>query len=180
MRMKPELITTGQPFEGLFPIDAGILNAVAEDMERHGYDEAQPIVLWHERNVVLDGHTRVQAAISAGISDIPVVEKSFTTEDTAVEYAIHCQRDRRNLSDADLARWIDEVDRRKKAGRPKAEEEKLTPDGVNLEDHHARASSAETAAIVGTSARKVERIRTVNDRATPEVKAADARAPVCA
>ena len=56
-----------------------------------------------------NGHTRLQAAIAAGIDDVPVVLRAFFDEDTAVEYAIHCQRDRRNLSDADMYRWIAEA-----------------------------------------------------------------------
>ena len=56
-----------------------------------------------------------------------------------------------------------EVDKRKtKAQAGKAGRDKqlgLTPDGVSPDDHHVRASSAATAAVVGTSARKVEQER---------------------
>lgn len=177
--MNPNRIKTGEPFESLFPVDAHTLDAIAKDMELHGYDDAHPIVLWDEKGVVVDGHTRLQAAIAAGIDDVPVVFRAFWDEDTAVEYAIHCQRDRRNLSDADILRWIAEVDKRKtksEAGKAGGRgNEKLTQDCVSFKvkgDHHARASSAATAAVVGTSARKVEQARTVLDKATDEVKEA--------
>lgn len=175
--MNPKKIKTGEPFESLFPVDAHTLDAIAKDMELHGYDDAHPIVLWDEKGVVVDGHTRLQAAIAAGIDDVPVVLSAFFDEDTAVEYAIHCQRDRRNLSDADMLRWIAEVDKRKTAqeraamaGRPKA--------GENLASSEAkfnrqeRKSAQQTADIVGTSRAKVEKARTVLDKATDEVKQA--------
>jgi len=180
--MNPKKIKTGEPFESLFPVDAHTLDAIAKDMELHGYDDAHPIVLWDEKGVVVDGHTRLQAAIAAGIDDVPVVLRAFWDEDTAVEYAIHCQRDRRNLSDADMYRWIAEVDKRrskqevaqeggKAGGRGRGDS--LTQSCVKQKgDHHARASSAATAAVVGTSARKVEQARTVLDKATDEVKEA--------
>ncbi len=56
-------------------------------------------------------------------------------------------RDRR--SDADLIRWIEEVHKRRKAGRPKNEDRKLAPDGAI-----DRKSAADTAAVVGTSRAK--------------------------
>lgn len=174
--MNPKKIKTGEPFESLFPVDAHTLDAIAKDMELHGYDDAHPIVLWDEKGIVIDGHTRLQAAIAAGIDDVLVIRNSFEDEDAAVEYAIHCQRDRRNLSDADMLRWIKEVDKRKSKSEAGKEggrgNEKLTPDGVSFDDHHKRASSAATAAVVGTSARHVERARTVLDKATDEVKQA--------
>ncbi len=170
--MDPQAIKTGEPFEGLFPVDARTLDAIAKDMEANGYDAAHPVVIWAQKDVVIDGHTRVAAALAAGFDDIPVSYRNFDSEDAAVEYAIHSQRDRRNLSDADLLRWIEEVDKRRKAGRPSGGQNKLTQDCVNKQDHHARASSAETAAVVGTSARKVEQARTVIDKGTDETKEA--------
>jgi len=103
---------------------------------------------------------------------VPSVKRAAVVQRTgapelvaAVEYAIHSQRDRRNLSDADLLRWIEEVDKRRKAGRPEGGEEKL-PSVEGNKKRQERASSAETAAVVGTSARKVEQARTVIDKGT--------------
>jgi ParB-like chromosome segregation protein Spo0J len=173
--MNPKKIKTGEPFESLFPVDAHTLDAIAKDMELHGYDDAHPIVLWDEKGIVIDGHTRLQAAIAAGIDDVLVIRNSFDDEDAAVEYAIHCQRDRRNLSDADMLRWIAEVDKRKTAkdraamGGVAKNTECLAPSGAKQGD---RKSASATAAVVGTSARTVERARTVLDKATDEVKQA--------
>ena len=175
--MHPKKIKTGEPFESLFPVDAHTLDAIAKDMELHGYDDAHPIVLWDEKGIVIDGHTRLQAAIAAGIDDVLVIRNSFEDEDAAVEYAIHCQRDRRNLSDADMLRWIAEVDKRKTAqeraamGTP-AREGNTLPSSEGKVNRHERTSAQHTADIVGTSRAKVEKARTVLDKATDEVKQA--------
>ena len=179
--MNPKKIKTGEPFESLFPVDAHTLEAIAKDMEQHGYDDAHPIVMWDEKGIVIDGYTRLQAAIAAGIDDVLVIRNSFEDEDAAVEYAIHCQRDRRNLSDADMYRWIAEVDKRKskqevaqeggKAGG-RGRGDSLAQDCAKQKEHGAHKSAAATAAVVGTSARKVEQARTVLDKATDEVKQA--------
>ena len=78
-------------------------------------------------------------------------------------YAIHNQRDRRNLEGKDLFRLIAEVDKRKKAGRP---------DNLASSDANYGKSAQETAEIVGTSQAKVERTRTVIDHADEETKQA--------
>jgi ParB family chromosome partitioning protein len=58
--------------------------------------------LWKGKNIVIDGHTRLIAAKNIGMNDIPVALTDFKDEEEALEYAIHNQRDRRNMSDADL------------------------------------------------------------------------------
>ena len=42
--MNPKKIKTGEPFESLFPVDAHTLDAIAKDMELHGYDDAHHCV----------------------------------------------------------------------------------------------------------------------------------------
>ncbi len=73
----------------------------------------------------------------------------------------------RNLSDADLLRWIAEVDKRKsRGGDRKSQEAKSIAQPCAID-----RSSEQTAAVVGTSARKVEQARTVIDQADEETKA---------
>jgi hypothetical protein len=86
-------------------------------------------------------------------------------EDAAIRYAIPDQRDRRNLTNADLMRFIEAVDRRKTAGRP----EKLASTEANFEK-----SAEQTARIVGTSRATVERARAIIDHAEedPAIKEA--------
>jgi ParB family chromosome partitioning protein len=79
-----------------------------------------------------------------------------------VEYAIHLQRDRRNMTDADIARFVMELDRRKAVGRP----EKIPQScGINGK------SAAITAEVIGTSQSKVEKVRDILNHAAEETKA---------
>ena len=83
------------------------------------------------------------------------MEKHFQNDEKALQYAIHNQRNRRNMTEADLLKCIELVDKRREAGRPPKE---LAPNGANL----SQGKSAETTAkIVGASRRKVERARKV-------------------
>ena len=164
--MNPTDLITQEPFKSLFPIKDQTLGAIAATMMQSGYDPAYPIIVWKHKNIVVDGHTRLLAAIAAGIEDVPVVEHDFPSEDVAVRYAIDCQRNRRNITDADIIRLVQELDKRRQAGRPKADDEKLAQPCANSK------SATDTAEAIGISTRKVEQARSVIDKATPEVKAA--------
>ena len=144
-------IRTIEPFKSLFPVREDILARITADMKRFGFDNAHPIILWAGHNfTVVDGHTRLLAAKKLGISTIPVVLREFADESKALEYAIDSQRNRRNLTDAELLRCLSELDKRKKVGRPKN-------GGVDL------GKSAEATAKV---------LRTVADHATMTIKLA--------
>ena len=107
--MKIEDIMVIKPFNSLFDITPEVLDAVTESMKNTGYDHAFPVVLWED--VCIDGHTRIIAAEKLGIKEIPVQHKSFNNEKEALEYSIHNQRDRRNLTDAELLRCIAAIDK---------------------------------------------------------------------
>ena len=114
--MKIENLKMMIPFYGLFPIDQIVVSAIAKDIKKIGYDLSHPVVIWKGENIVIDGNTRVEAAKQAGLETIPVDEKEFKDQDEALEYAIHHQRDRRNLTDADLVLCIRAVDKRRERG----------------------------------------------------------------
>lgn len=69
--MKISLIKTRAPFNELFPINPEVLSAIKAHMETNGYDTSQPIVIWGRERVVVDGHTRLEAAKQAGIKEVP-------------------------------------------------------------------------------------------------------------
>lgn len=152
-------LKTASPFEDLFPVDAEVLKAVLEDMREYGYDPAQPIVLWQEKNIVVDGHTRLLAAREVGINDVPVDQKEFESEDEALAYAIHAQKDRRNMTGPDILRCVQALDRRKPHGGDRKSKKIKTSGEVLIPSR----SSKETAAIIGTSPATVERARTILD-----------------
>lgn len=161
-------IKTAEPFVSLFPIDDGVLGRIIESMKGGYFDEAHPLIVWereidHPRMkyeyILLDGHTRLEAARRVGMVDVPAVKKHFSGEDEAVEYAIRCQRDRRNLTDADLLRWVGEMKRRRRGG-----DQSNPPNGGMV-----AGAMAET---LGVSARTIERTKTVIDHADDQTKAA--------
>ena len=111
--MKIAAIITRSPFNELFSINPAVLENIEQAMTEAGYDHSQPIIVWEGENVVVDGHTRLQAAREVGLEDIPVYLKNFENEDAALIYAIHNQRNRRNLTDAEILRCIEAMDKRK-------------------------------------------------------------------
>lgn len=68
---------------------------------------------------VVDGHTRLAAAALAELETVETYVHYFHDEDAALEYAIRNQRDRRNLTAAEILRCVQVLDRRGTAGRPK-------------------------------------------------------------
>lgn len=167
--MKISEIKTVEPFNRIFPISDKVLASVVMDMRKNGFDPCHPVIVWKGKNTVIDGHTRLEAARLVGLQDIPIIERDFQDEDAAVEYAIRCQRERRNLTDADIARLVEELDLRHQRGgdhtseKAKASCEAIAPAGKSAE---------QTAAIIGTSRAKVEKVRAIQTKAAPEIKAA--------
>lgn len=143
------------PFKGLFPIDPEVKAAITDSMARTGYDQSKPIDVWKEAGIVIDGHTRRESANEAGLDRVVIFEHSFKSEDDALVYAIHNQKNRRNIDRDRLRQCVEVLDRRKPEGRP----EKTTPNGVVSPGR----SSGTTARLLGVSPRTVERIRTIND-----------------
>jgi hypothetical protein len=162
-KMKIADIKTREPFEGLFPIKEEVVQALQKHMGDKGYDESTPIVIWKEEGIVVDGHMRLRAAQKANLQEIPVVKRSFKDEDEALDYALHNQRDRRNLTDAEITQVVERLDERKKSGRPT----KLASTDANF-----GKSSQLTAQKIGTSPRKVEKVRTILDHADEKTKQA--------
>ena len=161
MMAQTDSLRTAAPFKDLFPIREDILNRIMTDMKQHGFDSGHPIVVWSGKKLtVVDGHTRLLAAINLGIEAIPIVFREFADEKAALEYAIGSQRNRRNLTDAALMKCISALDKRKKTGRPK--------NGDVLPGK----SADRTAMLLGTSRIKVEKIRSIIDHAPEEIKEA--------
>ena len=158
-------LRTAEPFSILFPIRPHTLQAVAASMRANGYDDAEPIVTWN--GLVIDGHTRLAAAMEANLYRVAVVEHNFYTEDEALEYAIRRQRDRRNLTDADLFRCLEVLDQRK----DKSNNLKRGPEASSEASGDSGKSAEKTAELLGTSRAKVERARQVLDKADDETKA---------
>ena len=159
--MMPTLeIRTASPFKDLFPIRETTLNEIVEDMKKNGYDYAHPITIWAGHKVtVVDGHSRLKAALQVGMSKVPIMLRNFADEEEALQYAIHSQSGRRNLTDAELLNCISLIDTKYSRG------------GSSKTAREVFGNSAQkTADILGISKTKVEKLRTVNDHASSQIK----------
>ena len=160
----PDDVKTSSPFKDLFLVKPTDLENVEQDMKANGYDSAHPIIIWAGHDMtVIDGHTRLAAAKKLMFPQIPAIIKNFKDEAEALEYAIKTQRNRRNLTDAELLNCLTELDKRKKKGPAKS---------IASRDAIPGKSAEQTAALLGVSPAKVERLRAVNDHASDEVKEA--------
>jgi hypothetical protein len=174
--INPKEIKTHPFFQELFPIQTELLKKIETDMREGTYDLSQPVILgtWNgqEEPVCIDGHTRLKAAINAGIEELPVWTHKFNSEQEALEKAIKLQQNRRNMSDADIIVCVALLDsKRPRGGDRRSEQAKSKPKSDGNEN--SRSSSAkETAAIIGKSPRKVEKGRAVLAKGDPDTIAA--------
>lgn len=106
--MNPKLLKTREPFVSLLPIAPDTLLRITKKMRERGYDLSTPIVIWN--GDVVEGHTRLQAALDVGLDDVAVFEKEFKDDWEACEYALGCQTDRRNWTDAVKLRAVEKLD----------------------------------------------------------------------
>ena len=158
--IRTDLINTEEPFKSLFPIREDVLERITEDMKQNGFDYAQPIILWAGHHfTVINGHIRLMAARKLGISMIPVVIHEFETESEAIEYAIKSQRNRRNLTDAELMYCITVLDRRREPGFIYGGSPRIHTSGY-------------IGSILGTSRTKVEEVRSLLNQATEKIQEA--------
>ena len=114
-------IKTRPPFNELFP-SFNEWQRIFESMLQNGYDETYPVVIWKGKDVCIDGHCRLYALKMLeqhpqyAIREIPVIERTFKDKDEALLYAVHCQRDRRDMTDADIIFAVKALDSRASHG----------------------------------------------------------------
>jgi len=146
-----------EPFASLFSIKTEVFEAITADMAVNGFDPSKPVNVWRKPDgtrVLIDGYTRVRAAEELGLLRVTAYEKTFASEAEALAYAIHTQRDRRNLSDAELLRLIELVDRPQTGFNTPVASFEATAG-------KPRKTAEITADTIGTSRAKVERARAV-------------------
>jgi len=181
IELRLDQITKAEPFSSLFDIHAETLEAIKADMDKTGFDPSKPVNVWKKEDgtrLLIDGYTRVQAAEELDLRSVFAYEKTFKDETEALAYAIHTQKDRRNLSDAELFRLLELIDKpvRGFKGAPATITDNpigtaSTPIPANAGNGGGkRETSALTAELAGTSKAKVERFRAV--LADPEEAAA--------
>jgi ParB family chromosome partitioning protein len=150
-------ITKAEPFASLFTIKAEVFEAIKADMKDNGFDPSKPVNVWRKPDgarILIDGYTRVRAAEELGLLRVTAYEKTFASEAEVLAYAIHTQRDRRNLSDAELLRLIELVD------QPQCGFNTAVA-SIEATDTRPHKTAEITADAIGTSRAKVERARVV-------------------
>ena len=170
-------IQTRSPFKDLFDIDPVVLKAIEDDMKENGFDESASIVLWKEGNVVIDGHTRLQAAKNIGLKKVWVTLGDFD-EGGAIEYAVHNQRNRRNITDAAILKCVIAIDKRRTTGRHRrVEKDIMQVNNIPSQGHEKDTmqvnnipSHLQTAISVGTSPTKIQKARMIVDSKNEEVQ----------
>jgi hypothetical protein len=154
----PRTLARRPPFSDLFPIRPDVRERVLDSMRKRGFDHGHSIHVWRAEGVILDGHTRCDAAIEAGLPEVRVIYYDFADEEEAMDHAIANQRDRRNLDQSEWYRLIQAADRpRLRGGDHTSEVAKAIFGNPKI----AQPSHLETAERTGASADRVNKVRNI-------------------
>jgi hypothetical protein len=151
--VNPNDLLAREPFARLFKVQDEVVERITTSMKARGFDPSHPIHIWRRENCIVDGHQRVKAALAAGV-EVYAYFHDFADEDAALDYAIHNQQARRNLTDAGILRAVKSVDKKRQSGRPK-----------ESSSHELNSSQAPSEVItsqaIGTTPQKVKNARAV-------------------
>jgi len=150
-------IAKAEPFASLFTIKVKVFEAIKADMKANGFDPSKPVNVWRKPDgtrILIDGYTRVRAAEELGLLRVTAYEKTFASEAESLAYAVHTQKDRRNLSDAELLRLIELMDKPQDGFHS-------TIAAFEANGEKPRKTAEITADAIGISRAKVERARVV-------------------
>lgn len=157
--LKIKDITLLSEFEKLLTMDDSVVNAMTESMKNEGFKQGHELHIWaHDgKFILIDGHTRRQCAIKAGLTSVPCIIHHFDTLEEAKKFAIREQTDRRNLSGEALLQAVANFNFEKGKG--------------NSGDEKGKASEI-IGKQLGVSSKTVEKARVVLKEATEEQKEA--------
>lgn len=153
------------------PLTADERRHLEESIARDGCRD--PIVTWN--GVVVDGHNRLSICQAKGV-DFKTVERSFDGRDSAVEWIIHNQLGRRNVSDyvrTSLALRLKPIEEARAKERQKTSTGGTKPQLVaNLPQAAPGKTREVIAKVAGVSPRTVAKVEEIEKKAAPEVKQA--------
>lgn len=138
-----------EDFKALFTQEEKKVNRISEDMIENGFDKSQPIIVTTEF-AILDGNSRYQAALKAGIKTVPIVVKEFADKNAALIYEYKLQLNRRNLTDDECFEAFKKLD-------------------VLKGENGSLSTDDEIASQLNVSRRQVSKMREVNKKASNEV-----------
>jgi hypothetical protein len=87
-------------FENFLPINNDDDESITNSMKKEGFWSHHPVVVWKEKNCLIDGNTRVKCAMKSKIKKVPVVILSFKDVIEAKAFAYREQMNRRDTTDA--------------------------------------------------------------------------------
>lgn len=134
-----------------------VVEDIKKSMNESGFHKEEPIVIakLSDGTVlgVADGNTRLMVAKEIGLDEVPVVYKTFESLEDAIQYAKDRQFHRRNLTQAEIYNYANNLD------------------GIEMEDRNGEGRATERLAEeLGISASTIEHARTVENRADEETK----------
>jgi hypothetical protein len=92
----PKTLKVNKAFQALIPLQSkGELLALEESIKAEGCRD--PLLIWKDHNVVLDGHTRRELSMR-NKKHVKVKEVELVDEKAAIAYILQIQRQRRNLT----------------------------------------------------------------------------------
>lgn len=112
IKQDPRTLELAEPFVSLFPVDAETLRLVTDSIREHGFQIDKPILAWKDafgdkgRLVVVDGHTRLRAALDLKLPEIYVTVRQYPNLDVAITAGIGEQVQRRNLNREQIAAYV--------------------------------------------------------------------------
>ncbi len=147
-------------FKTLFVIDEEVLQRIKDSMTKNGFDNSQPVHIWHvidengtEHFYLIDGYTRLAALKELGMETVPYYEHKFADFEEAFSYVLGLQVNRRNLSGPELLKNVSKL---------------LGTDFVQ----NAEGKKSEVIAdVLGVSDRTVEKAIAVSEEADEETLA---------
>ncbi|WP_288749324.1 ParB/RepB/Spo0J family partition protein [uncultured Treponema sp.] len=134
-----------------------VVEDITKSMNESGFHNEEPIVIAKLPDGtilgVADGNTRLMVAKEIGLDEVPVVYKTFDSLEDAIQYAKDRQFHRRNLSQAEIYNYANNLS------------------SINMEDRNGEGRATERLAEeLGVSASTIEHARTVENRADEETK----------
>ena len=172
--MNVDQLETRETFSNLFPIQKGTLDKITARMRDGGFQNLHPICVWRtDKPVVLDGHTRLQAARQLGIKVVPVVQMDFNDELAAIEFAVAQQLERRNLSLKAMMEYIEIADTLARRGRKKKEQGRSN--SGEQEEQPRGKSSERLAKALHIPVKRAECLRRIVKDGSEETKTALAK-----
>lgn len=167
-------IRTHPTFVDLLRVEPGMLQEITQSMRVNGFFPSNPITMgtWSGQDdpVVIDGHTRLKAALEAGIAVVTVVILVFEDVMAALERAVSLQAQRRFSTDGAYYRMCETYDTLMEPGRKNKEANELL---TRVSNFRGRSASARmTAKLIGCHYRKVDKIRKIRRDGWPEIQEA--------